>query len=70
VRSVRGCRAAARRFTRLVGRDIEMEQLRAAVAQVQHGHGQTVPVVGRPGVGKSRLLYEFIHSQHTAPIGS
>jgi class 3 adenylate cyclase/tetratricopeptide (TPR) repeat protein len=57
--------AAARGFTRFVGRDLEMEQLRAAVEQVQHGHGQTVAVVGEPGVGKSRLFYEFIHSHRT-----
>jgi len=57
--------AAARGLTRFVGRDIEMEQLRAAVDQVQHGHGQTVAVVGEPGVGKSRLFYEFIHSHRT-----
>ena len=26
------------------------------------GHGQVVAVVGEPGVGKSRLFYEFTHS--------
>ena len=29
------------------------------------GHGQVVAVVGEPGVGKSRLFYEFIHSHRT-----
>ncbi len=57
--------SAARGLTRFVGRDTEMDQLRAAVDQVQHGHGQTVAVVGEPGVGKSRLFYEFIHSHRT-----
>jgi class 3 adenylate cyclase/tetratricopeptide (TPR) repeat protein len=57
--------AAVRGFTRFVGRDTEMDQLRAAVEQVQRGHGQTVAVVGEPGVGKSRLFYEFIHSHRT-----
>ena len=29
------------------------------------GHGQVVAVVGEPGVGKSRLFYEFTHSHRT-----
>ena len=29
------------------------------------GHGQVVAVVGEPGVGKSRLFYEFMHSHRT-----
>src|SRR5207244_629890 len=29
------------------------------------GRGQLVAVVGEPGVGKSRLYHEFIHSHHT-----
>ena len=55
-------RSAARGFTRFVGRDAEMEQLRGAFERAGGGHGQVVAVVGEPGVGKSRLFYEFVHS--------
>src|SRR4029453_16920892 len=54
--------AAARGLTRFVGRDAETEQLPKALEQAQAGHGQVVGVVGEPGVGKSRLFFEFIHS--------
>jgi class 3 adenylate cyclase/tetratricopeptide (TPR) repeat protein len=56
--------AHARGLTRFVGRDAEMEQIRQAGAQAARGQGQLVAVVGDPGVGKSRLFYEFIHSHH------
>jgi predicted ATPase len=57
--------AAMRGFSRFVGRDAEVEQLRHALQQAQDGHGQVVAVVGEPGVGKSRLFYEFTHSHRT-----
>src|SRR4030095_4644639 len=57
--------AAARGLTRFVGRDAEMEQIRRARALAQDGHGQLVALVGEPGVGKSRLVYEFTHSHRT-----
>jgi class 3 adenylate cyclase/tetratricopeptide (TPR) repeat protein len=57
--------AAARGLTRFVGRDAEMEQIRRALAFAQDGRGQLVAVVGEPGVGKSRLVYEFTHSHRT-----
>jgi tetratricopeptide (TPR) repeat protein len=56
---------AARGFTRFVGRDPEIEQLRRALAFAHDGHGQLIAVVGEPGVGKSRLVYEFTHSHRT-----
>jgi class 3 adenylate cyclase/tetratricopeptide (TPR) repeat protein len=55
--------AAARRgLTRFVGRDAELEQLRDALDRASLGHGQVVAVVGEPGVGKSRLVWELTHS--------
>ena len=58
--------AATRRgLSRFVGRDSEMEQLRRALQQAADDHGQMVAVVGEPGVGKSRLVYEFTHSYRT-----
>src|SRR5262245_3802540 len=55
--------AAARRgLTRFVGRDAELEQLWDALARANLGHGQVVAVVGEPGVGKSRLFWELLHS--------
>jgi class 3 adenylate cyclase/tetratricopeptide (TPR) repeat protein len=57
--------AAARGLTRFVGRDPELEQLRLALERAGAGHGQVVAVVGDPGVGKSRLFYEFTRSHRT-----
>jgi len=54
--------AAARGLTRFVGRESELEQLRQALARAGAGRGQVVAVVGEPGVGKSRLYWEFSHS--------
>ncbi len=60
--------AAARGLTRFVGRDSELQVLRRAEDQARHGHGQVVALVGEPGVGKSRLFYEFTHSQRVQDL--
>jgi class 3 adenylate cyclase len=52
-------RAAARGFTKFVGREREMDALRHALEQAKTGHGQIVAAIAEPGVGKSRLFYEF-----------
>jgi class 3 adenylate cyclase/tetratricopeptide (TPR) repeat protein len=57
--------AAARGLTRFVGRAQELAHLRQALDKARAGQGQVVAVVGEPGVGKSRLLWEFIHSHRT-----
>ncbi len=54
--------SAARGLSRFVGRDTEMEHLRSALEQAGQGQGQVVALVGEPGVGKSRLFYEFTRS--------
>lgn len=56
--------AGARGLTRFVGRDAEIDQLLHAAAEARAGRGQVVAVVGEPGVGKSRLYYEFLRSHH------
>jgi tetratricopeptide (TPR) repeat protein len=57
--------AAARGLTTFVGRDPEMDTLFTALEQAKAGKGQLVAVVGEPGVGKSRLFWEFTHSHRS-----
>jgi class 3 adenylate cyclase/tetratricopeptide (TPR) repeat protein len=57
--------AARRGLSHFVGRDAELDQLRSALDKADRGHGQVVAVIGEPGVGKSRLFYEFLHSHRT-----
>jgi class 3 adenylate cyclase len=54
--------AVARGLTRFVGRDAELAVLSQAVERAGAGHGQVVAAVGEAGVGKSRLVYEVVHS--------
>jgi len=52
-------RAAGRGLTKFVGREAELAQLRRALELTREGHGQIVAAMGEPGVGKSRLFFEF-----------
>jgi class 3 adenylate cyclase/tetratricopeptide (TPR) repeat protein len=52
-------RAAGRGLTAFVGREPEMKALRHAAELAREGSGQIVAVMGDPGVGKSRLFFEF-----------
>jgi predicted ATPase/class 3 adenylate cyclase len=45
-----------------VGRSREVQTLHELLSQVERGQGQVVGLVAEPGMGKSRLLYEFLHS--------
>jgi len=52
--------AARRGLSRFVGRAAELLRLENTLELAQEGRGQVVALVGEPGVGKSRLLLEFI----------
>lgn len=57
--------AAVRGLSRLTGRLAELHRLSEICRQVDR-HGQLVALVGEPGVGKSRLAYEFARSRAAA----
>jgi class 3 adenylate cyclase/tetratricopeptide (TPR) repeat protein len=50
---------AERGLTPFVGRERELRLLAECFEKAQAGHGQTVFLVGEPGIGKSRVLLEF-----------
>jgi predicted ATPase/class 3 adenylate cyclase/DNA-binding NarL/FixJ family response regulator len=50
--------AHERGFTRLVGRERELELLHQCFDLARDGRGQAVSIIGDAGLGKSRLLYE------------
>jgi class 3 adenylate cyclase/tetratricopeptide (TPR) repeat protein len=56
---------AARGLTKFVGRSAELQHLTRALELAGGGHGQVVTVMGEPGVGKSRLVWEVTHSHRT-----
>jgi class 3 adenylate cyclase/tetratricopeptide (TPR) repeat protein len=49
-------------LTRFVGREQELEALRQALERTAAARGQVIAIVGDPGVGKSRLVWEVTHS--------
>jgi len=52
--------ASEQGFSRFVGRDEEMRTLTEALRQTQDGSGGAIGIVAEPGIGKSRLCYEFV----------
>jgi len=52
-------RSAGRGLTKFVGREREMEALKHAAELAKSGRGQIVAAMAEPGVGKSRLYFEF-----------
>jgi class 3 adenylate cyclase len=59
-------RSASRGYTKFVGRQREIDAMKHAAELAKEGHGQIVVAVGEPGLGKSRLLFEF---KPTIPAG-
>jgi class 3 adenylate cyclase/tetratricopeptide (TPR) repeat protein len=52
--------AAARGLTPFIGRETEISVLSRVLERASSGYGQVVATVGEPGLGKSRLLFEFV----------
>ena len=52
-------RSEGRGLSKFVGRQAEMDSLKRAAEQAKAGRGQMVAAMAEPGVGKSRLLFEF-----------
>ena len=50
------------RLTRFVGRDAGITVLEQAWKEAREGLGRSLSIMGEACVGKSRLLYEFVHS--------
>ena len=46
--------------TEFVGRRAELSLLQGLFERAQEGHGQIVSIIGEPGIGKSRLVHEFV----------
>src|SRR5262249_48236316 len=51
-------------LTRFVGRQPELALLQSRLELATQGRGQVVGIVGEPGIGKSRLLFEFHRRCH------
>jgi hypothetical protein len=58
-------RAAGRGLTKFVGREREIDAMKHAAEQAKAGHGQIVAALAEPGVGKSRLFFEFKATSQT-----
>ena len=59
---------AGRALSRFVGRERELALLHERLAHARGGQGQVVGFAGEPGIGKSRLLYEFAQSLRRQPV--
>jgi class 3 adenylate cyclase/tetratricopeptide (TPR) repeat protein len=58
-RSIQFDQVVVEGLTPFVGRESELDGMEHRLAQVEHGRGHFVLLIGDPGVGKSRFLNEF-----------
>lgn len=52
----------------LLGREQELDQLRASLRELAAGRGGVTSLVGAAGMGKSRLLAELVECEELAPL--
>jgi class 3 adenylate cyclase/tetratricopeptide (TPR) repeat protein len=57
-----------RGLSRFVGRDADMKVLESALESAKRGKGQALGLVADPGVGKSRLCFEFAERCRAADV--
>ena len=60
--------ATTRGLTRFIGRDHERAELESALEHTLSGDGRAIGIVGDPGVGKSRLVHQFVASCATRGV--
>jgi DNA-binding SARP family transcriptional activator/predicted ATPase len=56
----------ARELTQFVGREAEIVRMGELLNRAARGLGQVTAIVGEPGMGKSRLVHEFVSSSFVA----
>src|SRR5262249_4665813 len=61
-------RASAHTLSQFVGRETELRILSDALRHTRQGRSQIVAVAGEAGMGKSRLVHEFLQGQDTKDL--
>ena len=64
---ITGARSAPPEDLPLLGRDDDLRRLGDALARVRDGHAEALTVVAPPGLGKTRLLAEFVRRHAGGP---
>ena len=60
-------RLSRRSSGRFIGRKCDIQVMRDALRDVEDGIGKFLVVIGEAGVGKSRLVFEFLESIRMGP---